>query len=193
MSSNTAKSQRQGQLGMGAAIVCSLFILIKPNSDAWSRWLALTAGAASSVALALSIQSSSSTSKESSQSTAFVAQRPRQFQATWNLKEHSPDQTTLNPALVIDFGQDIVVNQPSSGGNYVMQLKRQSQTQVTGLWWFYQQIPAHGTYRGEISADGLTISGAWRMVRSEEEGLWSLTIESTASESLIQPASTEEI
>ncbi len=185
MTFHSSDIQKLIRLGIGVSVASSLLILVRA-SDALSRWLAFTATTGSTAALVLSLRprtSSPSASQLPPQPTVLAQRPPSLYQGKWTLKDQAADEGAVGQAAVVDFGSDIVVSQPSAGGLYVMQLKRQTQQQVSGIWWFYKQMPAHGTYRGEISADGSTISGAWRMTRSAEEGLWILTAEPTDSES----------
>lgn len=103
----------------------------------------------------------------------------RQYSFQWDVSGGEIEPTFTGEATVFRLGDRLLVKQIDNGGTgtYVMDLKRQENNRITGVWWYYGGTIPHGTYIGSITADESEIKGLWRAPQGQNtSGNWILNV-----------------
>lgn len=167
----------------GVAALCGLWGIVSPN-----RGVATAGTVAAGAAVALTFGSGAGSQPASSVGRIAQASDPKapqipypsQWDSRWKSQTSQQDWEWKGKASVIDFGTNLVAisRDENAKGVYVLELKRQDQKTVSGIWWFYGHQPPAGTFRGTFTDDQSThLEGSWFIAQGEAQnsGAWDLS------------------
>ncbi len=170
----------------GVAALCGLWGMVHPNRGVATA-ATVAAGATVALTLGSGVGSQPSSAAAGTPQTASASDPkapqipyPSQWDSRWKSQTSQQDWEWKGKASVIDFGDNLVAisRDENAKGVYVLELKRQDQKTVSGIWWFYGNQPPAGTFRGTFTDDQSThLEGSWFIAQGEAQnsGAWDLS------------------
>lgn len=99
----------------------------------------------------------------------------KHYQFSWTIGDADTSKEFSGFGRAFDFGDRIIFIQQDSqtAGSYIMDLKVSGDS-VSGVWWYVGGALPQGTYRGQITQDG--IQGIWHSPDGSRSGDWNFSL-----------------